>query len=298
MAVSPSPEAVLAAQHLPRPPERLGFMLCVATAMHLALILGIRFAPEDRDVKMPTLEITLANYQSLSAPDKADYLAQHDQQGSGSLNKKAELSAVANSDFHDNDARQEALKMAKTQPLNQQSEILSTQRQQPQQTRSQSSKTILQQRQWQQQDEVTELSDNISALEAQLAQLNQTYANMPRPKFITSVATKGSPDALYLNRWEERVEKIGNAHYPEEARRDGIEGELRLLLMLKPDGSVDQVRILRSSGKALLDRAANRIVRLAAPYEAIPADVLDGKNRLGIVRTWRFEQTGLSATGS
>ena len=120
---------------------------------------------------------------------------------------------------------------------------------------------------------------------------------MPRPKFITSVATRGSPDALYLDRWEAHVEQVGNLHYPAEARRLGLVGELRLLLMLHPDGRIDEVRIMRSSGHPELDRAANRIVRLAAPYEAIPDDVLDGKNRLGIVRTWRFERDALRASG-
>ena len=67
--------------------------------------------------------------------------------------------------------------------------------------------------------------------------------------------------------------------------------------MLHPDGRIDEVRIMRSSGHPELDRAANRIVRLAAPYEAIPDDVLDGKNRLGIVRTWRFERDALRASG-
>ncbi|MBU0537071.1 MAG: TonB family protein, partial [Gammaproteobacteria bacterium] len=74
--------------------------------------------------------------------------------------------------------------------------------------------------------------------------------------------------------------------------------ELRLLLMLMPDGRIDEVRILSSSGNPILDRAAHRIVRLAAPFEAIPSDVLDGKNRLGIVRTWRFERQSLKTNQS
>lgn len=277
------------------PPERLGFMLCLATAMHLALILGIRFAPEAADIKLPSLEVTLASYQSLSAPEKADYLAQHNQLGSGNQRDKAELSATTNSAYHDNDSQQQALKMARAEQQSRQQALLATTARQPAQTTQTATRALLEQRDWQKQDEFSELSENISALEAQLDQLNRAYASMPRPKFITSVAAKGSPDARYLNRWEQKIERIGNANYPEEARRRGIEGELRLLLMLRPDGSIDEVRVLASSGIELLDRAANRIVRLAAPYEAIPGDVLDGKNRLGIVRTWRFERAGLRA---
>ena len=57
------------------PPERLGFIIVVATAMHLALILGITFAAPEPSVKLPNLEITLAQYQSKDAPKNADYLA-------------------------------------------------------------------------------------------------------------------------------------------------------------------------------------------------------------------------------
>jgi protein TonB len=276
------------------PPERLGFIVAVTTAMHLAVILGITFVAPDARIKTPSLEITLAQYQSNKAPDKADYLAQHNQLGSGTLTDKAELSTTTESAFHDNTLQdEEALKIAKSVPDQSSSSLLSTTAASARSTNSRQTRMLHQQQQWNGSDSSNQLSENISALEAQLEKYEQNYARMPRPKFITSVATKGSPDALYLNRWEKRVETIGNANYPEEARQQGIEGELRLLLMLMPDGRVDEVRILSSSGSAILDRSAHRIVRLAAPYEAIPSDVLDGKNRLGIVRTWRFERQSL-----
>jgi protein TonB len=278
-----------------QPPERLGFIIVIATAMHLAVILGLNFAPEDARIKLPSLEITLAQYRSKDAPAEADYLAQYDQIGSGSLDKKAELSSMSDSAFHDRTPSENALKLAKNTPEQTPSPELSSTAENTRHSTAQSTRMILQQQQWQGSDDSTELSDNIASLEAQLETLNQSYARMPRPKFITSVATKGSPDALYLNRWEQRIENIGNANYPEEARRKGIEGELRLLLMLMPDGRIDEVRILSSSGSSVLDQAAHRIVRKAAPFEAIPSEVLDGKNRLGIVRTWRFERQGLKA---
>ncbi len=281
------------------PPERLGFIFCFAAALHIALILGISFSAGDIDPRLPSLEVTLAQFHSLQAPEKADYIAQHDQQGSGSLAEKAELSSRVHSAFHDNSAPPEhVLKQARAQQASDQRSYLHSSGLSPRSVSTeQSPKRQLQQR-LNGDDDIDELSENIAALEAQLDHLNQAYASMPRPKFITSVATRGSPDALYLDRWESRVEQVGNLHYPEEARRKGLVGELRLLLMLFPDGRIDEVRIMRSSGHPELDRAAHRIVRLAAPYEAIPAEVLDGKNRLGIVRSWRFERSGLSASGS
>lgn len=277
-------------------PERLGFIFCFAAALHAALILGISFSALSSDPKLPSLEVTLAQYQSQNAPEKADYIAQHDQLGSGSLKDKAELSSRIDSAFHDNSAPPEhVFKQAKAQQASENRAILHSRNDSAQRIVTDQNADKRQPQPLNGDDDMTELSENIAALEAQLDHLNQAYASMPRPKFITSVATRGSPDALYLDRWESHVEHIGNLHYPESARKRGLTGELRMLLMLFPDGRIDEVRIMRSSGHPELDKAANRIVRLAAPYEAIPKDVLDGKNRLGIVRTWRFERNSLRA---
>ena len=82
-------------------PERLGFIFCFAAALHAALILGISFSALSSDPN-PSLEVTLAQYQSENTPEKADYIAQHDQLGSG-MKDKAELSRI-DSAFHDNSA--------------------------------------------------------------------------------------------------------------------------------------------------------------------------------------------------
>ena len=64
------------------------------------------------------------------------------------------------------------------------------------------------------------------------------------------------------------------------------------MAVFPPDGIV----VSRSSGHKVLDDAAVRIVRLGAPYAAIPEDVLQNNDMLTIIRTWKFESArGLSA---
>jgi protein TonB len=46
--------------------------------------------------------------------------------------------------------------------------------------------------------------------------------------------------------------------YPEQARRLGIEGTVTLFVELADDGSVEDVRVVESSGHAILDNAAIR----------------------------------------
>ena len=57
--------------------------------------------------------------------------------------------------------------------------------------------------------------------------------------------------------------------YPEEARRNGIEGEALVFLLIAADGKVSAARIEESSGHRILDEAALRAVR---SLHSLPAD--------------------------
>ena len=57
--------------------------------------------------------------------------------------------------------------------------------------------------------------------------------------------------------------------YPEEARRQGIEGEALVLLIIDPSGNVVAARIEQSSGYRILDDAALSAVR---SLRSLPAD--------------------------
>jgi protein TonB len=58
--------------------------------------------------------------------------------------------------------------------------------------------------------------------------------------------------------------------YPREARREGIKGTVVVSFTISKNGSIGGVRIARSSGSALLDRAAGEAVQRAAPFRPIP----------------------------
>ncbi|MBW8079064.1 MAG: TonB family protein, partial [Gallionella sp.] len=85
-----------------------------------------------------------------------------------------------------------------------------------------------------------------------------------------------------------KVERIGNLNYPEQARREQIYGKLQLSVSIKADGTIESVEVSRSSGQRILDAAAMRIVRLAAPYPPLPADIRRDTDILTITRTWTF----------
>ena len=55
------------------------------------------------------------------------------------------------------------------------------------------------------------------------------------------------------------------------------------------------MKILQSSGYSLLDRAALRVVYLAAPYPPFGEALAAEADVLEIIRTWRFENQRMSA---
>lgn len=128
----------------------------------------------------------------------------------------------------------------------------------------------------------------IARLEAQLKEMQNSYAQQPRVRRISSGAPMSSEEALYLRQWEQKVERVGNLNYPEEARRQNLGGRLRLLVVIAADGRILEAQLLTSSGHKLLDEAAVRILNLAAPFAPLPEPIRAKADVLEIIRTWQF----------
>jgi protein TonB len=133
-----------------------------------------------------------------------------------------------------------------------------------------------------------DISLAIASLQAQLDIQQQAYANRPRRYTISSASTQKRHDALYLDNWRKRIELVGNQHYPDEARQNEIFGSLRMMVTIRPDGSVAEIRVLQGSGHQVLDQAAVDIVRLASPFDVFPDELRGNVDLLEIIRTWRF----------
>lgn len=128
----------------------------------------------------------------------------------------------------------------------------------------------------------------IARLESELLAQQTAQANRPRVRRISSGARMSSEEALYLKQWEERVERIGNLNYPEEARRQNLGGRLRLLVVINANGDILEAQLLTGSGHRLLDDAAIRILNLSAPFAPLPESIRAQADVLEIIRTWQF----------
>jgi protein TonB len=136
--------------------------------------------------------------------------------------------------------------------------------------------------------DLADLSLAAMRLQAQIDKQLDEYQKRPRKKFIGARAAEYR-FAQYEEEWRAKVERIGTLNYPAEARGK-FYGTLRLTVTLRPDGSVDSVELDRSSGLKILDAAAFKIVRLAAPFSAFPTSIRRDTDLLVITRTWFFGQ--------
>lgn len=268
-------------------PDRFGFSMFLAIAVHALLIFGLGFKLHQDKQAAPTLEITLAQHQTDSEPENADFLAQSNQQGSGNISDRNEITTDRQADIQDANLKKTG---APLQQVQEQSVVSKTPAVSTIADSLQSTADKLAPKEMEQ-PVITPLpqaaSLEIASLKAKLDQQQQEYSKLPRVLRITSASTKAADHAAYLRYWIDRIEMVGNNNYPEEARQKSLYGDLRLAVTLLPNGTVDSVEVLLSSGQRVLDQAAIRTVRLASPFAPFPPEIKQW-DKLEIIRTWRF----------
>jgi protein TonB len=134
--------------------------------------------------------------------------------------------------------------------------------------------------------DLADLSLAAMRLQAQIDRQVEAYQKRPRKKFIGASAVEYR-FAQYEEDWRQKVERIGTVNYP-AAARGKLYGNLRMTVILRPDGNVESIELDRSSGLKVLDDAAFRIVRMASPYASFPPDIRRDTDLLVITRTWFF----------
>jgi len=277
--------------------DRLGLTLFLAIAVHTLVIVGVGFQLEDPQPEMlNTLDVTLVTSRSDEAPEDAAYLAPENQAGGGDTRERVRHEpspATPSAAERPAPSQQDTPAAAPPQPPRPAPQVLTRERAPEKTARTEEIPPAPDQAPISA-AELMHRSRQIARLEAQLETARQRYAQRPDPKYLTA-ATRKAEDAAYLKYWTDKVEKIGNLNYPDEARRAGLSGRLRLEAILRPDGSLQEVHLLESSGHQVLDEAAQRIVHLAAPFAPIPPDVLGERSELRIIRTWVFTSDVLTS---
>ena len=274
--------------------DRLGFGFFIAVAIHLILIFGVVFNWVESRSSHSDLDVTLVTHYSTEAPDEADFLAQQNQQASGTMEEalvptSPDPESRANLDGEQGQAPQQPVQI---KGGDMRAEVLYAQAQTETSVNLSDASALM-----------PDVPDTTSAsakqsLLARLDMLQQEYARRPRIGALTSVAAKAREDAEYQAHMQQRVIEVGNQNYPRESIDDGIFGSLRLKLTVLPDGTLESTEITESSGSSVLDRSAVRIARLSAPFEPFPRELEAKYDKIIFIRTWQFLPGGRLQTDS
>jgi len=273
------------------PADRLAFTLVMALLVHALVLFGIRFVTPKTEAA-PVMEVTLVPAKSAKAPVKADFLAQAQQEGSGTLAEARLLTTRERTPLPGQGRGAQPVTPDAPEAV----AAVAEQKQPMLVTTRQSSEPMPTA-----QTPVTpvvppvppspDLDADIAALEARLSASKQAYAKRPRIRTLAAVSARQDDWAGYIDQFRQRVEAVGNASFPAEARAQRLQGQVRLLVAIYPDGRVQRIQILQSSGHAVLDRAAEQSVRQAEPFARFPASQQGQIDVLQIIRTWRFAET-------
>jgi len=279
--------------------DKILFCLFLAAAFHALLLFGVGFKVPDLS-KSPankTFNVVLAQFHSEKKPEKADFIGQANQEAGGESDDIIAPSAVDKAQFNDPNKQSSEPQLPPRQQLDDQAtpKYLTSSNGQPS-YQEKTEKSDEQQNEIPDTDALLQKSYELSGLIANLdnQQIDQAKRAINRP---VSASIHRSSDALYLDTWRRKIEEIGNQNYPEQAKRNKIYGNLTLKVAINKNGTINQISVMRSSGKKILDDAAIKIVRLAAPFNPLTKEMSKDTNVLEIVRIWRFQEDNKVYTG-
>ncbi len=282
---------------VPAPPrigetERLRATFVLSVLLHAMVVFGLGFALEDAAPLLPTLDVIQTRTQTPLTPAQADFLAQASNQGGGEHARSTRPSAPQAGPLP------QPKDGLAPRPLRAQTPAPSP----PPEARvvaSASGDVALPTPQARPETppddaprgrEKVERDIEMARLAAEIQLRSVEYAKRPKRKFV-SASTREYAWAQYLRGWVDRVERVGNLNYPDEARRRRIGGLVVISVGVRRDGSVESVRIIRSSRIPMLDEAALRIVKLSEPFAPLPKSSED-PDVLHVTRTWQFMPGG------
>ncbi|MBJ9422855.1 energy transducer TonB [Acinetobacter seifertii] len=265
------------------------FIVAIILAILLhTLVLLIHFAmpaPSEQSTK----EIAISIRPAEDAVKHADFLAQADQQGSGTFREAHRMSSNSptpmTTDASTGEAQLETLeKVQQQRELKFEEKVLMTVLSWQKQAEESQRKKALEQLESQFQAKAA----MVASLEAQYLQRQQDFSRQQKIKTVDGIQAKKDASAAYLDKFREKVELYGNRYYPEEAKQQQLKGEVRLMVILNAQGGIRAIRLLESSGHSVLDEAAKASVRRGAPFGRFDSNMKD-ISELRIIRTWRFD---------
>jgi periplasmic protein TonB len=268
--------------------NKIGATFIFSLLVHGLLLFGIGVTYVATKPALPTLDVTLVNVANNEAPDKADFLGQANNKGGGDSDKSARPSQPFSGLLPKPDPGTAPQQVDAATPTPQQATDQRYVTTTGHSDYSVNSDTAKDERDATADADEARIEQEAAQLAAEVREQSQAYAKRPHKKFI-SASTKEYAYAAYMRGWVDRIERVGNLNYPEQAREQRLHGDVILTVGLNRDGTVHSIDVTRSSGFAVIDNAAEAIVKLCAPFPSLPPDSKEKVDILYITRTWQFQ---------
>ncbi len=275
--------------------DRLVTTLFAAAMLHGIVIAGITFSSSGKDGAAPGLDVLIVSDEVPEADrnDDAQYLSQRTQLGGGSTRAKVPPRSPASrpdTPRIDGDRNGTALAARRQSTENAEPAVLTTTAQQ----------TVVR---W--------LGDLGAAGPAGSLPLQMDahraagsagrdddgraqLSGPARSELWITPNTRASQLAPWLDAWRRKVERLGTLNYPAAARQVGAHANPVVEVTIASDGNLVEAQIRRSSGQPEVDRAALDILRLASPFDALPAELQHSYSVLRFAYEWEFDGDGAS----
>jgi periplasmic protein TonB len=270
--------------------DRLTTTLFLAALFHGIVILGVTFGIPDRsDRPTPTLEVLLLTGADTRAADNPDaqYLAQRNQQGSGTTDQRVRPANPASSalvaqqagvaEGNSSEYRERVAGQRSAEVLSARGDRSEVDYRSGEEQPSQEAQVPLALSPTAPRPIATNATDQTLRLRG--------HRRDGKEEVLPN--TRASRLAPYLDAWRRKVERLGTLNFP-QIPRDAKTGNPVLEVAIRADGQLASAVVRRSSGRKDIDQAALSILRLASPFDPFPADLRKHYDELRFAYEWQF----------
>ena len=269
--------------------DRMTTTLFLAALFHGIVILGVTFAVPMLD-KQPaaSIEVLLVTGDDTRAADNlgAQYLAQRNQQGSGTTDEHVRPANPASSaiaaqqagipDGNSSEYREAVAGQQSAEILSSRSERSEVEYRSGDDRPAQEAQAPLALAPTTPRPIATNATDETLRLRGKRA--DGKYEVVPN--------TRESKLAPYIDAWRRKVERLGTLNFPQIARNGA--GNPILEVSIRRDGTLGAAVIKKSSGRKEIDQAALSILRLASPFDPFPQELSKQYEELRFAYEWQF----------
>jgi protein TonB len=272
--------------------DRLLTTLFLFALLHGIVIMGVSFtsgAVAD-DHGVPTLEVLLVSEDlpETQPNDKADYLAQRSQQGSGNLKERERPTSPPSSPLPMNnpgvfdgnglethragrdDSSESLVASTANAPL---VRYFASAAVDPAEKSEQA---------------LLMMAERQTALPAANEADRLALHGRNERELVVTPNTQQSDVAVYLDAWRRKVERVGKLNFPSAVRDRDTTGSPTLEVAIGSNGELEEVLVRRSSGAREVDQAAVAILKLAAPFDPFPRELKESHDSLRFAYDWQF----------